>query len=92
MKRALRALERERAERQAKRDAVWKALWADKLYCRVHARMERWNKRVSECEAYPRVYSADDLANAKRRFKAASRMLHRLEHGALERAGLNPLL
>ena len=68
---------------KAKRAAVWKALWADKLYCRVHARMERWNKRISECLAYPRIYTADDLATARRRFKSASRMMHRLEHGAL---------
>lgn len=89
-KRALKALERERAERQAKRDAVWRALWADKVYCRVHARMQRWNERISECLAYPRLHTAEDLANARLRFKLASRMMHRLEHAALERAGLNP--
>jgi hypothetical protein len=87
-KRFFRELERARAERQAKRDAVYVALWADPKYVRAHERKDHYNRDLSTVLAYPSHYTALDIARARRRFKASLRAIYAMERAAFERAGL----
>lgn len=71
----------EREEREARRKAVYVALWADPAYVKRTERADMLNRLVSRAD------TPELLEVALRRWKAAARRCRKMEQVALEAAG-----
>lgn len=98
MKRALKALERERMEREARVHAVFSALWADPKYVRLHERKDRLNRALTQRLNAPHLPLSDadlrrgfhSLESLRAAFHRANQRIIKRENAALAAAGLTP--
>jgi hypothetical protein len=87
-----RSFARERAKAEASagaaRDAVWKKIWTDLKYKRLHERMDKANHRALEVSSYPKLYTTAQLEAANRAFKRAHKVMQDYEEEFFKKEGV----
>jgi hypothetical protein len=75
-----------------RRERVWKELWEDPKYLKIHERKDRlfkdwnfWDARALRSPEY-----RDKADKAHRSYKRALKRMYAYENAALEKAGLTP--